>query len=151
MIRLPQLTSRVPTRAWSEFDTSVRRLVDEFVEGFETRFPRALAWAPVVEFTESENELILTAEVPGMTREDIEVELVEDVLAIRGEKKEEREEKKPQYHLWERSYGKFQRSFTLPRPVDPAKITAEVKNGVLTIRLPKTAEAKARRIEIAAV
>lgn len=149
MVRLPQLTSRLPGRPWTEFDTSLRRLVNEFVEGFETRLPRAMVWAPVVELTESEDELVLTAELPGMTREDVEVELVEDVLTIRGEKKEEREEKKPQYHLWERSYGKFQRSFTLPRPVDAAKITAQVKNGVLTIRVPKTAESKARRIEIA--
>lgn len=70
-------------------------------------------------------------------------------MTIRGEKKEEWEEQKPRYHIWERSYGKFQRSFTLPRSVDPEKIEAEFVNGLLTIRLPKTMEAKARKVEIA--
>jgi HSP20 family protein len=112
----------------------------------------------VVEIVENAQELVLTAELPGLTKEDLEITFENEFLTIRGEKKEEwKEEKKKEngefrYHLWERSYGVFQRTFTLPRTIDPAKIVAEIKYGVLTIRMPKTAVAKAKgyKIEIAA-
>jgi HSP20 family protein len=149
MIRLPQLLTRAPSRPWFEFDSSLRQLVDEFVEGFETRLPRFVTWTPVAELVETDDELMLTVELPGMSREEIELEIAENLLTIRGEKKQEYEEAKPRYHVWERAYGKFVRSFTLPRPVDAAKVKAEFEKGVLTVHLPKTVEAKALKIEIA--
>ena len=125
--------------------------------GFET-FPltEPLGWVPKVEILETEKELLLTAELPGMERENVEITFEEDFLTIQGEKKEEKEEKEngkngePRYHMWERTYGAFRRTFTMPRTIDTEKIVAEMKHGVLKIRMPKTAVAKAkgRKIEI---
>ena len=125
--------------------------------GFET-FPltEPLGWVPKVEILETEKELLLTAELPGMERENVEITFEEDFLTIQGEKKEEKEEKvnekngEPRFHLWERTYGAFRRTFTMPRTIDTERIVAEMKHGVLKIHMPKTAVAKAkgRKIEI---
>lgn len=151
MIRLlPKTGTRLPWRPWDEFDARLRKFMEDFEEDFESRFGRTVEWSPAIELIEKDDEFLLTAEVPGLSPENVDIDVEEDVLTIRGEKKEEWEEKKPRYHIWERSYGKFQRSFTLPRSVDPEKIEAEFKNGLLSVRLPKTMEAKARKVEIAA-
>ena len=99
---------------------------------------------------ETAEELVLTAELPGLTDDDIEIELENSVLTIRGEKNAERHEgdESKKYHVWERSYGSFQRSFTLPRTVAPDKIEADFEKGVLHVRMPKAPEAKGRRIAI---
>jgi HSP20 family protein len=114
-----------------------------------------VGWVPKVEIMETEAELLLTAELPGMTKENIEITFEDEVLTIRGEKTEEKKEEKnggPKYHLWERTYGAFLRTFTLPQTIDPAKIVAEMKDGVLKLHMPKmkVAKAKGRKIEIAA-
>ena len=100
--------------------------------------------------SETKEELILTAELPGLAEEEIHLELENDVITISGEKAEERTEddEERRYHLWERSYGSFRRSFTLPRAVSGNEVSAVFDNGVLTVRLPKVAEAKGRTIEI---
>ena len=128
---------------------------------FET-FPltEPVGWAPKVEILETEKELVLTAELPGMVRENIEITFDNELLVIQGEKKAEKEEKSeekeknggPRYHLWERSYGAFRRTFTLPQTIDVPKIAAEMKDGVLKIHMPKTtiAKEKGRKIEIVA-
>lgn len=137
-------------REMDEMQNRLRRMFDEgFPAGMAPTEP--LGWMPVVEIVEKPDELILTAELPGMTEENIEVFFEDDVLVLRGEKKEEKEEEAEdrRYHLWERTYGEFRRAFALPRTVDPAKIVAEFKNGVLTVRLPKTAKAKAKGQKIA--
>jgi len=107
-------------------------------------------WAPPVSVAETGDELIFTAELPGLSENDVSIEIENDVLTISGEKTEERTEGEEErnYHVWERSYGSFRRSFTLPRAVNTADASAEFENGVLEIRLPKSAEAKGRRIEI---
>ena len=110
-----------------------------------------VGWSPVVEVAESPEEFTLTAELPGMNTKDIDISFEDSVLTIQGEKRDEREERKDRrYYLWERTYGAFQRSFTFPTPVDSEKVSAEFRDGVLTIRLPKSAQTKARgrRIEI---
>jgi HSP20 family protein len=115
-----------------------------------------VGWMPPVEIVEQPDALLLTAELPGLTRENIEVSFEDDVLTIRGEKKEERKEEKAEekdrvtYHLVERSYGAFSRSFVMPRTIDPSKITADFEAGVLKVRLPKleAARAKGRKIEV---
>jgi HSP20 family protein len=114
-----------------------------------------VGWVPKVEIMELEKELVVTAELPGLNREDIEITFEDELLTIRGEKKLEKKEEKnggAKYLLWERTYGEFLRTFTLPFAVDPAKIIAEMKDGVLTIHLPKTEvqKVKGRKIEIAA-
>jgi HSP20 family protein len=113
-------------------------------------FPEPIGWFPPVEITEKDGELKLTAELPGLDRKDVTVELEGNVLTLRGEKREERkeEDKAKQYHLEERRYGAFYRSFTLPPAVDPDEITADFDKGVLTLHLPKTKEAKPRGREI---
>jgi HSP20 family protein len=99
---------------------------------------------PAVEIAESDTEFTCTAELPGLTEKNVEVSFADGELRIKGEKKEEKESKTngKRYHILERSYGSFERSFTFPGDVDPAKIVAEFKNGVLTVRLPKTTDGK---------
>lgn len=101
-----------------------------------------------VDVAEDENEVRITADVPGMEEKDIEVEFSNNFLTIRGEKRDERKEKKADYHLVERSYGSFQRTLALPDGLEEDKAKARFKNGVLTITLPKSAEYRAERKQI---
>ncbi len=105
-------------------------------------------WAPPVDVEETADHIVLTAELPGMRREQIDIELEDGVLTIQGEKKEEQKEEGTQGLLYERRWGTFTRRFTLPRAVDAANITASYEDGILTIRVPKAEEAKGRKIEI---
>ena len=99
-------------------------------------------------FTEGDN-VVLKAELPGMKKEDIDVSLTEDTITISGEKEKEKKVEKKDYHRFERSYGSFRRSFSLPVEVEPEKASAKFKNGVLEIRIPKTEEAKQREKKVA--
>ena len=130
----------------------LRRLLEEPFFGMEPTFSQTIGVMPPAEIVENKNELVLTLELPGMTKKDVEVAFEDGVLTIRGEKTETRKEgdEERKYHLWERTYGSFTRSFTLPNTVDPTAIGASFENGILSIRLPKTAEAKARgrKIEV---
>jgi HSP20 family protein len=108
----------------------------------------ALAYVPSVNVKETDQAFEVSAEVPGIKPEDIQVTLSDGVLSIKGEKKEEKEETKGDYHVVERRFGSFQRSFRLPRDVDPAKIAAKHKDGVLNITLPKAAKAAATTIQV---
>ncbi len=116
------------------------------------RVERALApvgaVTPRVDITENDREITVSAELPGLDEKDIEVVLSDDVLTIKGEKKEEEEERERGYYLIERRYGAFQRSFRLPETVDKSKIDAAFKKGILTIHLPKRAKAKAAEKKI---
>ena len=104
--------------------------------------------APSVDISEDDGNYIVTAELPGTKREDVTVELEDDVLTIRGEKRNEREEKKEHSRWIERSYGSFSRSFALPANAVGDRIKAEFKEGVLTVEVPKAEEAKPRAISI---
>ena len=110
---------------------------------------RADAWSLNVDVSETEDEVRVVADVPGMEEKDIEVELSDNLLTIKGEKQEERDEKKADYHLVERSYGSFQRSIPLPGGMEQDNAKARFKNGVLTISIPKSSEAKQSRKQIA--
>ena len=103
---------------------------------------------PSIDLAEKDNELVVKCEVPGMDPKDINISLSNGVLTIRGEKKQEREEKEADYHLVERSYGSFSRSIQLPKQVQSEKISASYKNGILKITLPKSEEAKKKEIKI---
>lgn len=137
-------------REMDEMQNRLRRLFDE---GFSTGVApmEPLGWVPVVEIIENANEIILTAELPGMKEENIEVTFEDDVLVLRGEKKEEVREDADdrRYHLWERTYGAFRRAFTLPRSIDATKIVAEFKDGLLVVNMPKSDHAKAKGHKIA--
>jgi HSP20 family protein len=107
------------------------------------------AWAPAVDIFETENhELVLKAELPDVTREDIALKVENNTLTISGQKKMDPQVREEQYHRVERSYGPFSRSFTLPPTVDTSAIGAEYKNGVLTVRLPLREEAKPKQIQV---
>jgi len=133
--------------AWQELEDMSNRLNRMFGDTTDGR--DATSWVPAVNVEETKDELVLTAELPGMVEGDVEIELENNVLTIHGTKEQEREQKDDRrYHLWERRWGSFQRSFTLPRTVNGENISATFENGVLTVHMPKVAEAKSRRIEI---
>jgi HSP20 family protein len=101
-----------------------------------------------VDIYENKDQIVLEAELPGMSREDFELSIENNVITLRGERNFEKKEESDNYHRVERSYGAFTRSFTLPQTVSADGATAEYQNGVLRVALPKREEAKARRIEI---
>ena len=136
------------------FQREMSRMFDDFFRGAPTRFTGAEAPfggpMPRVDVSETDNEYEVKAELPGLEESDVNLQLANNVLSIRGEKKAEREEKDKNYYLSERSFGSFQRSIPLPTDVEEDQVQASFKSGVLTVRLPKTERAKsqARRIEI---
>jgi HSP20 family protein len=123
---------------------------------FRASFPTIAAeqpseWLPSIDLKEDDNEFLLTGEFPGLTDKDVQVEVEGNVLTLKGEKKSEREEKQEKnghWHLIERTYGSFQRSFSLPASVEASRIDAKFENGVLTVHMPKRKEATARQIPI---
>jgi HSP20 family protein len=127
----------------------MNRLFHEFHSRQEDDVMTRGAWVPPVDIFESGNkELVIKAELPAMTREDIDVTVENQTLSIRGEKKFNQEVKDEQYHRVERTYGAFSRSFTLPSTVDATKVAAEYKDGVLTVKLPLREEAKPKQIKV---
>jgi HSP20 family protein len=107
-------------------------------------------WAPPVDIYETDGALVLKAELPGFSKDDIHIELKENTLVIKGERKHEDEVKDGNYHRMERTYGAFQRSFVLPTTVDREKVNASYKDGVLELRLAKMLEAQPKRIAVSA-
>lgn len=105
-------------------------------------------WAPAVDVAENEREIVLHAELPGMKKEEIDIQLTGDTLTLRGERKRESSTRNEHYHRLERQYGAWQRIFQIETPVDAQSVEASYENGVLTIRLPKQAAAQPRQIEI---
>lgn len=138
------------SRELDEMQASFRRAFGE-TSGAELGTSMA-GFYPTTEIAETSEEFTLTAEVPGMKQEQIQVDFDGGVLTIQGEKQEERRDGDGErdYHLYERTYGSFQRSFTFPGSVDEQKITAEFRDGLLTVHLPKVVEEKqrGRRISI---
>jgi HSP20 family protein len=134
---------------WNEgFDHLRRRmdrLLEDFVHGDGNERER---WMPSVDVMEDKESFLLRADVPGLSKENIKITLQDNVLTISGEKKQERDQKERSYHLTERTYGQFSRTFTLPSKVEQNNITAEFKDGVLEIHLPKSPEAKAKEIQV---
>ena len=135
----------------------IERVFDDFQHGL-WRTPRLSAldlWPqmpaavmPSVDIAEQDKAYQVTAELPGMTEKDIQVQVSDSMLTIKGEKQQEREKKEKGYYLSEREFGAFQRSFPLPRGIDADKIEAALKDGILTITLPKTAEAQKKEKSI---
>jgi HSP20 family protein len=118
---------------------------------FESGLPRRLQAAefvPAVDVSEDDDTYVITAEVPGASKDDVTLEIHDNVLTLRGEKRSEREEKKEQVRYVERSFGSFSRSFTLPADSDPNQVKAEFKDGVLRIEVRKAPEAKPKVISI---
>jgi HSP20 family protein len=135
--------------------TQLRTEVDRLFEGFPFRMPslnwRGLAFAvPAIDMSETKKAYKITAELPGLDPDEVEVTVDQGILRIAGEKKEERDEEEQGYRLSERSYGAFERALTLPTAADPNKISAKFKNGVLTIIVAKDgAKQNVRKISVA--
>ncbi len=108
----------------------------------------SVAWSPRVDVKETKNDYIVTADLPGLKKEDIKISVNDNVLTIKGERKVEKTEDEKDYYYHERLYGNFSRSFTLPNEVKAEEIQANYKDGVLDIKLPKTEKVKPREIEI---
>jgi HSP20 family protein len=163
----PSAGSSVP-QMWQPFE-GLRQEIDHLFDDFGRSFWRPFGWPlfatepllrreltlptmPAVDVVESEKAYEITAELPGMDEKNIEVKVVNGGLTIKGEKQEEKEEKKKDYYLQERNFGSFERSFGIPESVDADKIEASFKKGVLTVTLPKKAEAQkpAKKIEVKA-
>lgn len=135
---------------------AVDDLFDRFLRGFEleplwgceARWLGLAAFSPKIDIMDDEKELRVTVELPGVADKDLEVSVVDNVLTIKGEKKEGQEEKKEGYYRAERSYGSFQRAIALPDGLDHDKAGAELKNGLLAVRFPKLPEAQKKRKDI---
>ena len=145
-----------PSTAFPTFD-DVENRMNRFIERalnepFVGRtFPETIGWIPAMDIVETPKEFALTAELPGMELKDITVNVEDGVLAISGEKTEEKkEEEDKKVYLYERSYGSFQRTFSLPTGVDASKVNAEFSKGVLKVHIPKNGEVKpaGRKVEI---
>ena len=110
--------------------------------------PAAAMWSPAVDIYEAGDDIIVKAEVPGIDKDEVAVEVKDGILTLRGERKFEKEEKEENYHRIERSYGTFVRSFALPSSVDPEKVNAALKDGVLEVKLSKKEQAKPRKVKV---
>jgi HSP20 family protein len=143
-------------KRWRPFRdlVSVRDEMNKLFDDFFGRLPMRMEemermWAPNVDVSETKDDIIVIAEIPGMTKDDIKVTLHENILTLSGEKQQEKEEKETNYHRVERSYGSFSRSFDLPTKVQFDKIKANYQDGILKITLPKSEEVKPKEIPIA--
>src|SRR5687767_13252421 len=136
-----------PMRELNSLQGEMNRLFNSFFdEG--TGAGERRRWAPAVDLIEREDSLVLKADLPGMTEDDVQIEMRDDVLTISGERKAEHEDKQNGYYRVERSFGRFSRSLHLPDGVDADKIAAAFDNGVLEVTIPKPEQRQPRRIEI---
>lgn len=139
-----------PFRDFAHLQERINRIfTDTLGRGGDEALLTAGDWMPPVDiYQNGDHELVLKAELPEMTREDIDITVDNGTLTIRGEKKLASDVKEEQYHRIERRYGTFSRSFSLPQTVDPNRVAAEYKQGVLTVRLPLREEARPRQIKV---
>jgi HSP20 family protein len=145
-----ELTPWRPFREMSTLRDEMDRLWDRFFGEWPILEPVRREWAPSLDMSETKNNIVVKAEVPGLEAKDIDISLTGGVLTIKGQKKQEKEGKDENYHRVERSYGTFTRSVRVPQEVQSDKIEATYKNGVLKITLPKSEEAKKKEIKIKA-
>jgi len=148
LVKIPRTLPRLTTPVFNDVENRMRKF---FETAFEPDvFPQALGLLPPTEIVETDEALVLTAELPGMEKKDVELLVEDGVLTIRGDKLEEKVDGKDsksadevrKFHLVERSYGSFQRAFTLPRTIDAGKIVADFDKGLLKVVMPKLEEAK---------
>ena len=137
-----------PFRDFERMRRDMDRLWESFFERGALRGEDGVEWLPSRDVAETKNEIVVKAEVPGLESKDIDISLSDGLLTIKGEKKQEREEKEENIHLVERSYGSFTRTIRLPNEFQSDKINASYKNGVLKVVLPKSEEAKKKEIKI---
>jgi HSP20 family protein len=131
------------------FQDEMKRVFDDFFSRlWEGREDKYLAWEPAIDVSETDNEILVEAELPGMKKDDVKIALGNSTLTIKGERKQEEKKKQGKYHSTERYYGSFYRAIDLPSYVDEKNIQAKFKDGVLKVTMPKKKEAKSKEIEI---
>lgn len=146
-----ELTRWDPFKDLQTLQERMNRLFNEGVGRLAGRSDEVFGgnWVPCVDIYEEDHEFVVLAELPGLDIKDIDLQVQENVLTLKGERRRlEKEIQKERYHRLERSYGSFQRSFTLPNIVDQEKVTAKLKNGVLELRISKQEKAKPKQIQV---
>jgi HSP20 family protein len=144
------------TDPFTTLQREIDRLFDDFTRGWPSitrgvpEIGRTPELIPSVDVVETEKEFEITAELPGLEEKDVQVNVADNVLTIKGEKKAEKEEKDKNYRMFERSYGSFYRALELPSGVNPDNIKAALSNGVLKVTVPKPAPAQAKKVEVKA-
>jgi HSP20 family protein len=141
------ITKYDPFAEMAEFPAGLR-LFQDAVSRLFSEPPAARPWAPAVDILETENELVLKADVPDVEMKDINIQIENGTLTLQGERKFEKMDERAGYHRIERSYGSFVRCFSLPDTVDTDKVQAEYKNGVLSVKLAKKEVAKPKKIQV---
>jgi len=138
-----------PLREFAQLQDRINRVFTDAYGRSDEGLMTSGTWAPPVDiYQNGDHEVVLKAELPDMTREDIDITVDNGTLTIKGEKKLANDVKEEHFHRIERRYGTFSRSFSLPQTVDTGKVAAEYRNGVLTVRLPLREEAKPRQIKV---
>ncbi len=145
---MPYLTRYRPLPMMRSLQKEIDRLFGEFLPEVTDSEAGLAVWSPALDMKETESEYIISMEVPGIEKDQITINLEENRLSVSGERKLETEEEKDNLLVVERSYGRFFRNVLLPKAADDKEVEAELKDGVLTIRVQKAEEAKPRRIEI---
>src|SRR5262245_16422086 len=143
-----QLVRWTPMGNLQSFQREMNRMFDQFFRSGNSEEAKVSTWRPSVDIYETDDALVIKAELPGVSKDDVSVEVHQNTLTLRGQRKHEAEVKDEQYHRVERSYGSFQRSFTLPSTVDAEKVQATFKDGILELHLPRLESAKPRQIAI---
>lgn len=152
---IPVDRDRSIARASNPF-TSLQREIDRLFEDFTRGFPSMSVGTtdgklvPITDVTETDKEIEITAELPGLEEKDVQINLAGKLLTIRGEKKTEKEEKDKNYRVVERNFGSFERSIELPEGVKADDIKASIAKGVLTVKVPKPAPAQTKKIQVKA-
>ena len=137
-----------PARELDSLQSDVSRVFDAF---FGTRAGNGVArrrWVPAIDLVEEDEHLVLRADLPGLSEDDVNVEVKDGVLTVSGERRAEEKTEEKGYHRIERSYGSFSRSLSIPEGIDPEQVSAEFDNGVLEVRIPKPEERKPHRVQI---
>lgn len=138
-----------PAREVDSLQGEVNRLFDSFFGSGPKNGNGALRrWIPSMDLVEADDDLVLRADLPGMSEDDVQIEIKDNVLTVSGERRSEHEDKQESFYRAERSFGHFARSLTLPEGVDPDSVQATFDNGVLEVRVPKPAERKPHRVAI---
>ena len=139
-----------PLREMSSLQTEMNRLFNTVFDAPAVGSGGARRWTPAMDLLETEDHFVLRADLPGMSEEDVSIELEDNVLTVSGERKSNHEENREGFYRVERAFGAFSRSLTLPKGVDPESVSAGFDQGVLEVRIPKPAERKPRKISISA-
>ncbi len=143
--------SLVPLTPWEDLERlhgSISKMLEGDFPPFDANSERRGGWLPLVDIRETSDALVVHAELPGIDKKDVHLDIRDGTLTISGERKHEKEVTEESVHRLERAYGRFSRSFTLPRDIDVDKVNATMKNGVLEVRLAKVESAKPKAITI---